>query len=222
MVCICLYSIQVPARETSECKFTSIFWAYIILKTKNSSDSNWITQLQKNEFGSSSNFSKKRIMWNLLVENSVVLNMHVYHLIWLKKMNRAQCISHILFWSWFRGDEKFCPKIRKEHGWWYSVHKEQRTQNKTLKLEPLNQLFPSSGWVPPKLGPSFALGFLLPAFPRGHSHFAHCLCTKHHTGKGNQQPLSSYHTQTEIWHTDTELQSGQDRSALVNKDWSIH
>jgi len=31
---------------------------------------------------------------------------------WLKKMKRAQCISHILFWSWLRGDEKFCQKIR--------------------------------------------------------------------------------------------------------------
>ena len=45
--------------------------------------------------------------------------------------------------------------------------------------------------------PAHTLGFLLPAFPRGHSHFAHCLCTKHDTGKGNQQPLSSYHSQTE-------------------------
>ena len=123
------------------------------------------------------------------------------------------------------------PVLELVKGWWeilpkdqghnkvsnriYNLQNKKKTKYKTWRGKPLNQLFPSSGWVLPKLHPSSASGFLPPAFPKGHSHSSHCLCTEHDTGKGSQQPPSSYHTQTETWHTDTELQSDQDQSALL-------
>lgn len=136
----------------------------------------------------------------------------VLPLSWLKKMKRLQCINHILLCTWFKGDGKFCSRNNNSQ---HILHIQQILHILIVKRtwhKPLSLLSLSNDLVLQEQYPSFASVFQPLTSPTKRWDSFHCLCIKPYTDTDSQRHLSSFHIQTETWHTDIVPLSGLDQS----------